>query len=117
MKMIRAATMAATLAAAMTLGGTALAQSGALTQPNNSAGTPLDQVTPTAPRGGVPARIQSADAVFVLLDAQGRGYVTRADVARLSSAMPFDEADRNRDGVLNLGEFERAWNAQDRHGQ
>ena len=52
-----------------------------------------------------------------MLDAQGRGYVTRADVARLPTAMPFDEADRNRDGVLNLDEFERAWNDQDVHGQ
>ena len=52
MKMIREAILAATLAAAMTLSGAALAQSGALTQPNNSAGTPLDRATPAAPRGG-----------------------------------------------------------------
>lgn len=114
---IRESLLAAGVAASMMLSGAVLAQSGALTAPNNSAGTPLDRAPRTEMRGDLPTRTQSADVAFVMLDAQGRGYVTRADMARLPTAMPFDEADRNRDGVLNLDEFERAWNDQDARGQ
>lgn len=116
MKMIREASLAATLAAAITLSSAVVAQSGALTLPNNSAGTPLDGATPVAPRD-LPSRTQSADAAFVMLDTQGRGYVTRADVSRLPRALRFDEADRNRDGVLDLVEFERAWKELDANRQ
>lgn len=114
---IRHSLLAAGVVASMMLTGPALAQTGALTQPNNSAGTPLDRVPQTEMRGGPPSRTQSAEAAFVMLDAQGRGYVTRADIARLTTAMPFDEGDRNRDGVLSLDEFERVWNDGDQRGQ
>jgi len=116
MKMILEASLAAAFASAITLSGAAFAQSGALTLPNNSAGTPLDRLTPVTPTD-LPTRTQSPDAAFVMLDNQGRGYVTRADVARLPRAMRFDEADRNRDGVLDLVEFERAWKELDARRQ
>jgi Ca2+-binding EF-hand superfamily protein len=114
---IRESLLAAGVAASMMLSGSVFAQSGALTQPNNSAGTPLDRAPQIETRGSLPSRTQSADAAFVMLDAQGRGYVTRSEMARLPTAMPFDAADRNRDGVLNLDEFERVWNDQDQRGQ
>ena len=83
---IRESLLAAGVAASMMLSGSVLAQSGALTQPNNSAGTPLDRAPQIEMRGSLPSRTQSADAAFVMLDAQGRGYVTRCRHGALADA-------------------------------
>ena len=97
-------------AIALLAGGMALGQS-TLTLPNNSAGSPLD--TPpqlTQPSKGMPTSTDSSLSAFDKLDWEHRGYVTRSDVNQLPGPVSgFDQADRNRDGHLNMDEFQRFW--------
>lgn len=104
---------------ALLVGGAAFAQSPSLTAPNNSAGTPNEppaRVMP-APTAGLPSRTESADTAFDKLDTSHRGYVTHSDVNQLPGTVKFDEADRNHDGRLDSGEFQRAWNDYGAGGQ
>ena len=49
---------------------------------------------------------RDADARFAQLDADGDGFVTRADVSRVSGAAKrFGKFDANRDGKLDRPEF------------
>lgn len=100
--------------------GGALAQSPALTAPNNSAGTPLDApsvITRTDTLPPLPTRTESSSTAFDKLDVQRRGYVTRAQVAPLPGTLDFDDADRNRDERLDPGEFQRFWSDYQSAGQ
>ena len=107
-------------AAALVVSGAVFAQSGSLTAPNNSAGSPLDappMVTPPATGlTGTPTRTESAITAFDKLDG-GNGYVTRRDTDRLPGTVNFDEADRNRDGRLDADEFQRFWGDYQGSGQ
>lgn len=58
---------------------------------------------------GMPTQTDSAIVAFQKLDTSNQGYVTRSDIAQLPGFVAFDAADRNRDGRLDVGEFERAW--------
>lgn len=91
----------------------AFAQSSSLLEPNNSAGTPLDtQPTLTRPdttSTEAPSRTSSSLWAFDTLDKERRGYVTPGDVAGLPGTFNFSQADRNRDGRLDEGEFQRFW--------
>jgi len=52
------------------------------------------------------------------LDWEHRGYVTRSDVNQLPGQVSgFDQADRNRDGRLNMDEFQRFWQGYESRGQ
>ena len=99
-------------AMALMLGGIACAQSPSLTLPNNSAGTPdgIPRAAPivTEPQT-MPSTTEGSLTAFDKLDATHRGYLTRSDTARLSVSVDFDAADRNRDGRLDIDEFQRAW--------
>jgi hypothetical protein len=58
----------------------------------------------------VPDRGETAEAAFDKLDIAQRGFVTFADVASLDGFdSAFMRADANRDGRLDIMEFERAW--------
>jgi hypothetical protein len=109
--------------AALFAGGAAFAQSPSLTQPNNSAGTPLDIPRlhmPSDPiAGSTPSRTESAQSAFNKLDTSSRGYVTREDIDRMpnGASIPFDSADLNNDGRLDQNEFQRAWNDYGEKGQ
>jgi Ca2+-binding EF-hand superfamily protein len=104
--------------AALFAGGTAFAQSPALTAPNNSAGTPIDtprlHMPGDLPSSGMntPAQTENAQSAFQKLDRDGNGYVTRQDIDSLpqSTQVPFDRADVNHDGRLDANEFQGAWN-------
>lgn len=103
----------------------AVASAGAqpLTAPNNSAGTVMDTpplLAPPAASGGessrtgaplteLPSRTDSAAWAFDKLNGTRNGYVTPGDVARLPGRASFDSADRNRDGRLDIDEFQRYW--------
>ena len=107
-------------AAAMMVAGAALAQSSALTAPNNSAGTPLDtppMITRPATDGGLPTRTESSITAFDKLDIGRDGYISRAEAAGLPGNMSFAEADRNRDGRLDADEFQRFWGDYQSAGQ
>lgn len=100
--------------AALVASGTAFAQTGSLTAPNNSAGTPLDMppvlTRPGTDLTGAPTRTESALTAFDKLDSGHQGYVTRRETESLAGTTGFDEADRNRDGRLDSDEFQRFWN-------
>ncbi len=99
-------TMAA--ATALLAGSVAFAQS-SLLLPNNSAGTPSETMM-TQPGKGMPSRTDSSLSAFDKLDWEHRGYVTRSDVQQLPGQVSgFDQSDVNRDGKLNLDEFQRFW--------
>jgi len=100
-------------AVALLVAGAASAQS-SLTDPNNSAGSPLDTPplvvpapTPNA-NSGLPSRSDSSGAAFQKLDPSGNGYVSRSDFAKLGGGN-FDAADTNQDGRLSYDEFQRYW--------
>lgn len=107
-------------AATLLLSGAVLAQSSALTAPNNSAGSPLDAPSVITPRAsgstGTPTRTESSITAFEKLD-HGNGYVMRGDTDRLAGTVNFDEADRNRDGRLDSDEFQRFWGDYQSSGQ
>ena len=104
---------------ALSIGGFAIAQTPALTAPNNSAGEPNkppEGTNPavTAPAPGTtaaaPSRSESARAAFDKLDREKLGYVTLSDIVQLPGKANFDDADRNKDGKLSFAEFETLWN-------
>jgi hypothetical protein len=103
-------------------GSAALAQSPALTAPNNSAGSPLDAPPHVQMRGngmsmegGLPSRTENSLSAFDKLDTARQGYVTREEINRLPNAaeIPFDRADMNHDGHLDANEFQSAWQGND----
>jgi len=108
------------IVAAVTLmvGGISFAQSPSLTLPNNSAGTP-DGIPGTPPLviAPLPSMTEGSLSAFDKLDSQHRGYVMRSDTDRLSGYIDFDAADLNRDGRLNIDEFQRAWSDYRSGGQ
>ncbi len=116
--MIRRKHLLVLATAALFGSGAAFAQSTTLTEPNNSAGTPLDVPRLHMPNdmqsSGVntPSQTDNAQAAFQKLDRSGNGYVTRADIEALpnSTQIPFDRADLNHDGRLDANEFQGAWN-------
>jgi hypothetical protein len=55
------------------------------------------------------SRSDDAATAFHALDPLNRGYVTRADTAKISGFMGFDNADSDRDGRLTPEEFQNAW--------
>jgi hypothetical protein len=57
----------------------------------------------------MPSRVDSASDAFRRLDSTNRGYVTRADAARVPGFMAFEQADKDGDGVLSWDEFREAW--------
>jgi hypothetical protein len=98
-------------AVTLMLGGISFAQSPSLTLPNNSAGTPdsIPGTTTIVIEPGVPSVTEGSLIAFEKLDADHRGYLTRADTDRLSGYVDFDAADLNHDGRLSIDEFQRAW--------
>jgi hypothetical protein len=112
MKSRKLNTSAIVAAATLMLGGIAFAQSPSLTLPNNSAGTP-DSIPAAPPMmvepGAVPSVTEGSLTAFDKLDTAHRGYITRTDTDRLSGHVDFDAADLNRDGRLDIDEFQRAW--------
>lgn len=109
--------------AALMFGGAVFAQSPALTAPNNSAGTPMDtpprlhSPAPMTAMSQLPTPTESAVSAFAKLDSTQRGYVTREDIDRLPGSIPFNEADRDHDGRLDVDEFQRAWAGYGKRGQ
>jgi hypothetical protein len=76
------------------------------TAPASANGT----VAQPMPHGIVPNKSELAISAFRKLDADNKGYVTRADVAQLAGfESAFAQADQNRDGRLNASEFNSAW--------
>jgi hypothetical protein len=132
MRTVHAVTKTSLAAAAMMAGSLAFAQA-PLTQPNNSAGSPVDtppaviivvpaDAAPSRPMlvdraEGMPTQTDSAIVVFHKLDTSNRGYLTRSDVAQLPGYVAFDEADTNHDGRLDTDEFQRAWADHGTSGQ
>ena len=103
-------------ATALLAGSMAFAQS-SLLLPNNSAGTPSETMS-TEPAKGMPTRTDSSLSAFDKLDWEHRGYVTRSDVDQLPGQISgFDQSDRNRDGRLNIDEFQRFWQGYEGSGQ
>jgi len=104
-------------ATALLMGSVAYGQSSSLLLPNNSAGTPSETM-PTQPSKGMPTTTDSSLSAFDKLDWEHRGYVTRSDVNQLPGQVSgFDQADRNRDGHLNMDEFQRFWQGYESRGQ
>lgn len=58
---------------------------------------------------GMPTETENPSSAFDKLDPTHRGYVTREDTDRLPGRIPFEEADINHDGKLDMNEFQRAW--------
>jgi hypothetical protein len=58
---------------------------------------------------GLPSETENPNSAFDKLDPTHRGYVTREDMDRLPGRVPFEQADINHDGKLDLNEFQRAW--------
>jgi len=101
---------------ALLAGGLAFGQS-SLLLPNNSAGTPSETMM-TQPSKGMPTSTDSSLSAFDKLDWEHRGYVTRGDVNQLPGQVTgFDQADRDRDGRLNMDEFQRFWQGYESSGQ
>ncbi len=104
---------------ALSVGGFAIAQTPALTAPNNSAGEPnkppegtKPAVTAPAPgpTAAAPSRTETARTAFDKLDREKLGYVTLNDIVKLPGTANFYNADRNKDGKLSFAEFETLWN-------
>jgi hypothetical protein len=103
----------------LSVGGFAIAQTPALTAPNNSAGEPnkppegtKPAVTAPAPgpTAAAPSRTESARTAFDKLDREKLGYLTPKDIVQPPGKANFDDADRNKDGKLSFAEFETLWN-------
>lgn len=111
------------LAAAMflALSSTAFAQTtgqtgttGGAQAPGTTAQQPGTATTPkpgtaTTPSGTMPTRSDNAQSAFRMMDSANRGYVTRAEMDRLSGFSGFDAADTDKDGRLTSEEFSKAW--------
>ena len=104
---------------ALTINGFVIAQTPALTAPNNSAGEPNKPPEGTKPAvmapapgttAAAPLRTEPARAAFDKLDREKLGYVTLNDIVQLRGKADFDDADRNKDGKLSFTEFETLWN-------
>jgi hypothetical protein len=64
------------------------------------------------PTGGAltPTPFEPAEHVFNRLDTQRTGFLTRDQVALLER-FPFEAADLDHDGRLNIAEFSKVWGA------
>ncbi len=99
-------------ATAMVASGAAFGQSSMPSTPGNAAGSPMAASSMAAhptPSASLPSSTESAVTAFDKLRSGSENYVTRSEVARLPGSADFEEADRNHDGRLNQGEFERYW--------
>ena len=80
---------------------------------------PSESKSSTAQPGGAmsmpsatPSKSETAASAFEKIDATHKGFVTKAEVAKLSGFdAAFDKGDANHDGKLSQAEFNVAWSA------
>jgi len=97
--------------------GSAMTNNGPTAQQNDPQGQAPGRMSPPASqanqplngRDSVPTRSDSAANAFRMMDPSNRGYITRADAARIPGFQGFDSADADRDGHLTQQEFANAW--------
>ena len=80
---------------------------------------PSESKSSTAQQGGAmsmpsatPSKSETAASAFEKIDATHKGFVTKAEAAKLSGFdAAFDKGDANHDGKLSQAEFNVAWSA------
>lgn len=75
---------------------------------DNPQGPGLPIASPATGGAISPSPFEPADHAFLRLDTNRTGFLTREQVSSLDG-FPFDEADANKDGRLNAGEFANVW--------